>query len=74
MDLALCYMEMDVLWREVICGKYRELEGGWCSKEVKGRYGVGLWKTIRHLWELVFSRVFFIVGNETMVKFLRDKW
>ena len=55
MDLALCYMEMDVLWREVICGKYRELEGGWCSKEVKGRYGLGLWKTIKHLWELVFS-------------------
>ncbi|KAL6313953.1 hypothetical protein AAG906_011683 [Vitis piasezkii] len=26
---------------------------GWCSKEVRGGYGVGLWKTIRKLWDML---------------------
>ena len=47
--------ERDAFWREVICGKFGGLEGGWCSKEVRGSYGVGLWKAIRLLWELVFQ-------------------
>ncbi|KAL6349617.1 hypothetical protein AAG906_035778 [Vitis piasezkii] len=48
--------EMDAFWREVICGKFGELERGW-SKEVRGNYGVGLWKAIRGGWNPSFSRL-----------------
>ena len=43
-------------------------------KEVRGSYGVGLWKAIRLLWELVFSRTLFVVGNGRRVKFWKDGW
>ena len=66
--------KMDAFWRKVICGKFGELEGGWCSKEVRDNYGVGLWKAIRLLWELIFSRILFVVGNGRRVKFWRDRW
>jgi hypothetical protein len=26
------------------------MRGGWCSKEVGGPYGVGVWKCIRKGW------------------------
>ena len=50
------------------------MEWGWCSKEVKGSYGVGLWKAIRNLWELVSCRISFMVGNGRRVKFWKDNW
>ena len=37
--------EREAFWRHIISGKYGDLEGGWCSKEMRGGYGVGLWKT-----------------------------
>ena len=40
-------IEMNSLWKQVIIDKYGKKEGGWCLKEVKGAYGVGLWKVIR---------------------------
>ncbi|KAL6347126.1 hypothetical protein AAG906_012707 [Vitis piasezkii] len=36
---------------------------GLVLKEVRGSYGVGLWKAIRLLWEIVSSRTLFVVGN-----------
>ena len=48
------------------------MEWGWCSKEVKGSYGVGLWKVVRNLWELVSCRISFTVGNGRRVKFWKD--
>ncbi|RVW76760.1 hypothetical protein CK203_050518 [Vitis vinifera] len=44
--------ERGALWNQVIRGKYGEEQGGWCSKEVKGGYGVGLWKAIRREWHI----------------------
>jgi hypothetical protein len=39
--------EREALWYKVIKEKYEEQDGGWCSKEVCGTFGVGLWKHIR---------------------------
>jgi hypothetical protein len=39
--------ESEALWCKVIEEKYEEQDGGWCSKEVSGPFGVGLWKHIR---------------------------
>ena len=65
-------IERNSLWKQVIIDKYGEEEGGWCSKEVRGAYGVGLWKAIRKDWEIIRSRSRFIVGNGRKVKFWKD--
>ena len=43
----------EAFWNQVIRGKYGEDWGGWCSREVRECFGVGLWKTIRNLDHLV---------------------
>ena len=45
-----------------------------CSKEVRGGYGVRLWKEIRREWHVVSSRLSFVVGNGQRVKFWKDRW
>ncbi|RVW62021.1 hypothetical protein CK203_062421 [Vitis vinifera] len=67
-------IERNSLWKQVIIEKYEKEEGGWCSKEVRGAYGVGLWKAIRKDWEIIHSRSCFIVGNGRKVKFWKDLW
>ena len=37
----------EALWKQVINQKYGEEDRGWRSYEVRKRFGVGLWKTIR---------------------------
>ena len=66
--------ERGALWNQVIRGKYGEEQGGWCSKEVKGGYGVGLWKAIRREWYIVSNRLSFVVGNGQRVRFWKDRW
>ena len=58
----------------MIRGKYGEEQGGWCSKEVRGGYGLGLWKTFRKEWTVVSSRLYFVLGNGQRVKFWKDRW
>ncbi|RVW41946.1 putative ribonuclease H protein [Vitis vinifera] len=70
-----------VKW-ELVClekdnggGKYGEEQGGWSSKEARGEtHGVGLWKTLRKEWEVVKSRLVFVVGNGKRIKFWKDIW
>ena len=40
-------MREGFFWNQVTMGKFGEEQGGWCSKEGRGGYGVGLWKAIR---------------------------
>ncbi|RVW41612.1 Protein ABC transporter 1, mitochondrial [Vitis vinifera] len=63
--------EKETLWNQVIRGKYGEEQGGWCSKEMRGGYDVGLWKAITREWHVVSSRLSFMVGNGQGVK---DVW
>ena len=39
--------EMNSLWKNVIRNKFVEGIGGWHSGDIKGGFGVGLWKEIR---------------------------
>ena len=66
--------EREALWRQVISQKYGEDDGGWHSREVSERFGVGLWKSIRKEWDFLSSRFTFQVGNGQRVRFWRDKW
>ena len=66
--------EREALWRRVINLKYGEEEGGWHTRDVIGRNGVRLWKTIRKKWWLLDGRVAYHVGNGQRVRFWKDKW
>jgi hypothetical protein len=37
-------LERDAWWRVAVDSKFGSLWGGWCSREVVGAYGAGLWK------------------------------
>jgi hypothetical protein len=39
--------------------KYDIMRGGWCSKEVRGPYGVGVWKCIGRGWDIFKQHVRF---------------
>ncbi|KAL6318662.1 hypothetical protein AAG906_001135 [Vitis piasezkii] len=62
------------LWKRVIVGKYGYEERGWCTKEVKEGYGVGIWKTIIRGWEALKDRIGFKVSSSNKVNFWLDKW
>ena len=66
--------EKEALWNQVVRGKYGEEKKGWCTKEVKGGYGIGVWKAIGKEWNLAASKKSFVVGNERRVLFWKDKW
>ena len=65
--------EREALWRSVISLKYGVEEGGFCTRDMMGRNGVGLWKAIRKKWGLLDSRVAYHMGNGQRVKFWKDK-
>ena len=54
--------------------KYDIMRGGWCSKEVGGAYGVGVWKGIRRGWDTFKRYVRFEIGNGSGVLFWQDVW
>jgi hypothetical protein len=52
----------------------RVLRGGWCSKEVLGTFGVGVWKQIRRGWDKFRTLVRFEVGVGSQVSFWHNWW
>ena len=51
-------LDWDALWRRVVEAKYGSVWGGWCSKEVRGLYGLSLWKNIRREWETFSNNIY----------------
>ncbi|KAG2687140.1 hypothetical protein I3760_09G038400 [Carya illinoinensis] len=66
--------EHDSLWKLVVAKKYGGLRGEWCTREVRGAYGVGLWKHIRRGWAVFNQHVKLRVGTGSRIKFWRDVW
>jgi hypothetical protein len=66
--------EREALWRLVIDVKFESLKGGWCSKEVLGTFGVGVWKHIRREWDKFSNFIFFEVEDGSHVSFWHDWW
>ena len=54
--------------------KYDSMRGSWCSKEVWGPYGLGVWKCIRRGWDGFTHHVSYDVGNGFEVLFWHDVW
>ena len=71
MVLAICNKRR-ALWNDVIKAKYGEEEGGWCSREVREGFRVGMWKETCSWWPLSYARSSFVIGNGRGVKFWRD--
>ncbi|KAH0634712.1 hypothetical protein KY290_035831 [Solanum tuberosum] len=65
--------EDKALWKEVIVSKYGEASP-WCTQMVPDTYGVGVWRTIRNLWQLMEDTICLKVGNGAKTKFWRDRW
>ncbi|KAG2411395.1 hypothetical protein I3760_Q000600 [Carya illinoinensis] len=61
--------EHDSLWKLVVEKKYGGLWGEWCTREVRGAYGVGLWKHIRRGWRVFNRHVKLCMGTGSMIKF-----
>jgi hypothetical protein len=66
--------ESEALWYKVIKEKYEKQDGGWCSKEVFGPFGVGLWKHIRRGWDFFARNVRFEVGLGSTILFWHGTW
>ena len=67
-------VEREALWRQVICRKYEEEAGGWRFCDVRGSFGVGLWKAIRRVWDVIGNNMVYHVGDGRRVRFWKDKW
>ena len=61
--------ERDTLWKLVIISKYGVQEGACCTKEVKGRFGLGVWKAIRNEWNVFKANTRLKVGSGIGMKF-----
>jgi hypothetical protein len=64
----------EALWQLVIDVKFKSLRGGWCSKEVLGTFGVGVWKHISRGWDKFSNFVRFEVGDGSDASFWHDWW
>ena len=45
-----------------------------CTKVVRAGYGVRVWKVIIKEWDSMVRKIAFDVGDESRVKFWKDKW
>ena len=64
----------DPLWKWVIIGKYGVQEGAWCTKELRGRFGVRVWKAIRNGWDVFKANARLKVDSRIRMKFWGDRW
>ena len=62
------------LRRKLVKIKYDRHMGDWCSKEVGGTYGVGVWKCIQREWEGFAQNLWHDIGDITKVLFWREVW
>ena len=67
-------IESEALWKQVISHKYGVEEGGWCTRAVSGRHGVGLWKAIKKEWLGMYSSLAYRMGSGRRVRFWKNKW
>ena len=54
--------------------KYGSLWGRWCSLELAGSFGLGLWKNIRKGWEKFSCFTRFEVRDGSKISFWHDQW
>ena len=64
--------ERNALWRNVVSGKFGETFGGWHTYDIRGGFGVGLWKEIKKEWPLFLENVVFSISDGRRINFWKD--
>jgi hypothetical protein len=67
-------IKREALWRLMVEAKFGSLWEGWCSNEVFGPYGVGVWKNIRSGWKDFPRFVRLEVRDRSKIRFWQDVW
>ncbi|RVW62337.1 hypothetical protein CK203_063450 [Vitis vinifera] len=67
-------LEKNPLRKQVIIDKYGVEDGGWCSREVRGAYGVGVWKAIRKIGKTFALDPALLLGMEGRLAINKDQW
>jgi hypothetical protein len=67
-------MEENRLWRQVMAARYGVVGGGWCTRQVRGPHGCGLWKGIMLGWEHFSTYMSYTVGMGDRVHLWHDRW
>jgi hypothetical protein len=57
-----------------VASRYGVDTGGWCTFQVKGSYGCGLWKGIMRGWNHFHKHLRFTVGRGDRVRLWHDCW
>ena len=58
----------------MISTKFREVEGGWSTYDIRGGYDIGVWKEIRKNWNSFFQSAAFSLGDGRGLSFWKDPW
>ena len=67
-------IEKDNPWKKVLLVKYGQEGFGWRTNEVRGTYGVGVWKEILKEACWCWDNFQFKVSKGTKIKFWTDHW
>ncbi|KAJ9693692.1 hypothetical protein PVL29_009580 [Vitis rotundifolia] len=67
-------IEKDNLWKKVLVVKYGQEGLGWRTNEVRGSYGMGVWKEIMKEACWCWDKFQFKVGKGTKIKFWINHW
>ena len=67
-------MEENSIWKSCIRIKYGTTAEGWFTKDPKGSYKVGLWKSIEKEKGLLKKDCELILGDGKRIRFWEDSW
>ena len=61
-------IDREPLWRIVINVKFGEMVGGWTTGDIKGSFGIGLWKEIKKNWATLSQNASFSLGDDRRLR------
>ena len=64
--------ERNALWRKVASSKFGETARVWHSCDIRGGFGVGLWKEIRKEWPIFLQNAALSLGDGRRISFWKD--